>query len=250
MDENSLECISKYNRNSHGLIDSVKYVFNEDGSINWRAMVDPKYLYVNQEWFEARKKAIPESTEGLEDNQLCISLGGIKELAKLRGFTKVKRKLYWPSNEYVAASCTIKWIKNYESCETSFTEWANASVNNTNSFGSKFLETIASNRSFVRCVRNFLNIHVVGIDEMDRISNLDLQKEMSEDSGSSLLKPSVVLEKHAIEKGITSFEGFKNLLRKLWKEDKYKNTEASNWNQYSDIPPKEARILFKLLKED
>ena len=71
-----------YKRDQHGLLDCVDYVFNEDGSVNWRAMIKPEFLYPNKGWFDMRGQQVPNSTDGLRDNQLLIMLGGIKELAK------------------------------------------------------------------------------------------------------------------------------------------------------------------------
>ena len=78
-----------WKRNEHGLLDSVDYIFNKDGSVNWRAMINPEHLYPNKDWFEIRKMPMPNSIEGLDDSQLLIKLGVIKELAKLRGFHSV-----------------------------------------------------------------------------------------------------------------------------------------------------------------
>jgi hypothetical protein len=78
-----------YKRNGHGLLENAEYIFNEDGSVNWRAMIKPEFLYPNKGWFEARNKAVPTSSEGLDDKQLLIMLGGIKELAKMRGYHNV-----------------------------------------------------------------------------------------------------------------------------------------------------------------
>ena len=61
---------NKYTRGKDGLLKSVKYEYNEDGSVNWRAMVDPKHLFPNKSWFEARNKAVPTSVDGLQDYQL------------------------------------------------------------------------------------------------------------------------------------------------------------------------------------
>jgi len=78
-----------YKRNEHGLLENVNYTFNDDGSVDWRAMVKPEFLYPNKDWFVRRNKPLPDSIEGLEDKQLLIMLGGIKELAKLRGYTSI-----------------------------------------------------------------------------------------------------------------------------------------------------------------
>lgn len=244
------EAINKYSRDEHGLLKSVDYVFNEDGSIDWRAMVKPEFLYVNKEWFEMRKKEIPSSIEGLTDKQLLILLGGIKDIAKLRGYTAVSYDITGDA-KHVVARCRITWMPNYitNMQEVMYEEFANASVENTDRFCHKFLETIACNRAFVRCVRNFLNINIVGDDEIDK-SGKSLSIDSSEnESDLSVLKPQGALEKIAGEKGITSFEAFVAWLREQWKADTYKNEAAKNWTQFSDIPAKECRKLLALLNK-
>ena len=88
-DNPNLEGPQKYRRDQHGLLANVDYVFNEDGSVNWRAMIKDEQLFPNRSWFDSRKKDLPNSIEGLKDHQLLIKLGGIKELARLRGFSSV-----------------------------------------------------------------------------------------------------------------------------------------------------------------
>ena len=75
--------------------------------------------------------------------------------------------------DHVAVICRVTFLPNYEtgSKAVTFQDMANATLNNTSSFATKFLETIACNRAFVRCVRNFLNVHIVGDDEIDKSSN-------------------------------------------------------------------------------
>ena len=86
---------------------------------------------------------------------------------------------------------------------------------NTSSFATKFLETIACNRSFVRCVRNFLNVHIVGDDEIDKSDGSPPSKQSSDMSPVGVLKKSLK-EKHSI----TEYEEFKDLLRDLHKQGK------------------------------
>ena len=64
-----------YKRNEHGLLENIDYTFNEDGSVDWRSMVKDEFLYPNKGWFEARKKDVPKSIDGLKDNHLLIMLG-------------------------------------------------------------------------------------------------------------------------------------------------------------------------------
>jgi hypothetical protein len=240
-----------YKRNDHGLLENVDYVFNEDGSIDWRAMIKPEFLYPNKGWFEARNKPVPNSIEGLDDKQLLIMLGGIKELAKMRGYCGVEFKVDNVSDGYVTAKCTIHWHENYEtvnSYSTSYEDVANATLANTDAFCAKFLETIACNRAFVRCVRNYLNIHIVGADEIDKSKGADNFTSVEDDS-SPVITPTGLLEKILRDKhSVDSFDSFKEILRNLWKSEIYRNEEAKDWKSYKDISAKEARKLIISLK--
>jgi len=253
-----------YKRNEHGLIEGTEYVFNEDGSVNWRAMIKPEFLYPNRDWFELRKQPVPTSIEGLDDKQLLIMLGGIKELAKLRGFCYVGYQVENRQEDYVFAKCKIQWIPNYETDKNivAFEDVANATPKNTDDFCLKFLETIACNRAFVRAVRNFLNIHIVGADEIDKSKNRVSDISDLLISNALPLTPQGTLEKVVNENlKIQSFEDFTAFLRKLWKS--YSDagdsvslkslqeaiTEIKDWKAFKDIPSKSCRVLLKLTNE-
>ena len=251
---------TKYSRNSLGLLQSIDYEFNEDGSVNWRAMVDSKHLFPNKSWFEARNKPTPRSVEGLQDNQLLIKLAGIKELAKLRGYNSVRYNVVKCEKDHVAIKCEISWVPNFENpsqesdylpASTQFEDVANATTENTSSFATKFLETIAANRSFVRCVRNFLNVHIVGDDEIDKSNGLPQHPEADEVEPLKKLTPNGVLDSLASSKlKCTSFNDFKDKLRELWTLELYRNDNAKNWNSYDDVPAKEARLLINIIKNE
>ena len=251
---------TKYSRNSLGLLQSVDYKFNEDGSVNWRAMVDPKHLFPNKSWFEARDKPTPRSVDGLQDNQLLIKLAGIKELAKLRGYTSVRYNVIKCEKDHVAIKCEISWVPNFENpsqesdylpASTQFEDVANATTENTSSFATKFLETIAANRAFVRCVRNFLNVHIVGDDEIDKSNGLPQHPEADEVEPLKKLTPNGVLESLASTKlKCSSFNSFKDKLRELWTLELYRNDDAKNWQKYDDVPAKEARLLINIIKNE
>ena len=243
-----------YKRDEHGLLDCVDYVFNADGSVDWRAMIKPEFLYPNKGWFDIRGQQVPSSTEGLRDNQLLIMLGGIKELAKLRGFHAVAYDVRNVEEGYVTARCDVEWIGNYESSnkKVSYEDYANASLENTDAFCEKFLETIACNRAFVRSVRNFLNIHIVGADEIDKSGNRDSSKSSAPASPSSNapITPSGLLQRTLAEKhSVNSFDGFKELLRELWKDGKYVNEDVKDWSGFDKIPAKEARKLIGVISK-
>lgn len=249
-----------FKRDSYGLLENIDYHFNDDGSVDWRSMIKPEFLYPNKGWFEARKQETPQSIDGLKDNQLLIMLGGIKELARLRGFHNVSFDVENVSEGYVTAKCNIDWIGNYESGDTaydgtnttvSYQDVANATSENTDVFCAKFLETIACNRAFVRCVRNFLNIHIVGADEIDKSNGKDESSHTNKITFENIaLTPNTALEKAFFERsGTDSFDEFKQILRQLWANESYRNESAKDWSGFSDIPAKECRKLLTLIKK-
>jgi hypothetical protein len=242
-----------YVRNDFGLLDNVDYIFNEDGSIDWRSMVKEEHLFPNKLWFERFNKPIPKTVDGLKDHQLLIKLSGIKELARLRGFSSVSYSTYTCEEHHVAISCTINFIPNYETNyePISFEDVANATIHNTSSFAKKFLETIACNRAFVRCVRNFLNIHIVGMDEMDTSTPSESSSNnANSNSFNGSFSIHATLEKFSRESlGCNNFECFKDYLLNLKSSGSYINKNVDDWHNYEDIPSKEARILLGIIKQ-
>ena len=238
-----------FQRDENGLLKNVQYTFNEDGSVNWRSMIREEYLFPNKSWFELRKKDVPKSIEGLKDHQLLIKLSGIKELARLRGFSSVS---FWTekcTSDHVAVVCCVSFSPNYETGnqETTFHDMANATFENTSSFAKKFLETIACNRAFVRCVRNFLNVHIVGDDEIDKS---DIKQSNS--SSSPSMSPINFLKSLLQEKySVADYEEFLDLIRPIHKKgnlDKISVDTIKSWNGFDDISAKDARILLGALK--
>ena len=126
---------------------------------------------------------------------------------------------------------------------------ANATFNNTSSFATKFLETIACNRAFVRAVRNFLNVHIVGDDEIDKSDPSQKPQMQGQTTSAASISPNSMLES-AAQKFLScdSFEDFKESLRSFWSDNSYRNDKAKEWTCYTDIPPKEARVLLKIVK--
>lgn len=244
---NNSEGPSKWERDENGLLKSIQYIFNEDGSVNWRAMIGADHLYANKDWFAVRGQPVPDSIEGLEDHQLAIKLSGIKELAKLRGIHSVGYEIVRSEDHSVTVACQIHFLENYENPEgVVFTSMANATDDNVNGFGAKFLETIAENRAFVRCVRNFLNIHIVGADEMDTSKKGPKVTGGKSSGGGKDLSPQGILR----SKVGTDFETFKKgKLTQLYKEKKYEGDPEviKDWSDFSDVPAKECRKLMKLV---
>ena len=250
---------SLYTRDDNGLLENIQYEFNEDGSVNWRAMIREDHLFPNRSWFDSRNKDCPRSNEGLADYQLLIKLGGIKELAKLRGFSDVDYEFIKCEQDHVAVVCSINFLPNYETRNTkvSFQDSANATFNNTSSFATKFLETIACNRAFVRCVRNFLNVHIVGDDEMDKSdksapSSFSPTKTSSSSSGNPFSPVTTLQKKAESSLDCSDFQDFKGHIREWWRNKVpgvYQNDSISAWEKWEDISDKDARILIGVISK-
>lgn len=229
-----------YERDSEtNLIKNIEYRYSEDGSIDWRAMIPEEYLYPNKDFFNRKGQPIPESIEGLKDHELCIKIGGIRKLAKWRGYSKIDFTKIRAEDHIVSLKCTIDWIPNKEEpYAISYSDNANASLHNTNGFGKDFLETIASNRSFIRAVRNFLGIDIVGFDELNQSDNSN-NEEVSMPV-KSLIKFTNLSE--------SNFDEFIDLLRDLYKKQLYKHSNTKNWKKWSDIPIIEIPKIKKAIK--
>ena len=220
-------------RNEFGLLENppIPYVFNEDGYVNWRKMIRPEFLVAN------KQRTQETDISKLEDKDLLILLGGIKELAQIRGFTCVSYDVPEDGKNYVIASCYINWIGNYETsnADVSFQSLADASPDNTQSFARNYLAAIAENRAFVRCVRNFLKINIVGQEEIG-------VKVIDEPGSDNPMSPAAVLHSLMKEKGVS----FDQIQKRLIKDKYEKAEEMTSINDISK--PKIFELIERIKK--
>lgn len=232
--------IKKFTRNADGLVEGVEYHYNDDWTINWRKMIKPEFLVPNKEHFERRGQPIPSTTEGLNDNQMLILLGGIKHLARLRGYRSVEHRIVESSPSYCAVETRISWLPNIETGgqEVTFTSLADATARNMNGFAANFPAAIAENRGFVRAVRNFLGIDIAGQDELG--GKKDAEEETQDTA--SVGKPLAFLKGLLARENVT-FETFKNRMIK----DEY--VGAGDWDSFEDIKESDALGLITRVTE-
>ena len=225
-------------RDEYGLLPGVKYEFNPNGMINWRAMIGREYLVVNRDSVKNQNKDLDISS--LPDNQLLILLAGIKDLAQTRGFRSVSYDVIEASSNYVAVKCTIEWIPNFETEmePVSFSSLADAHIENTKSFAKDFLMAIAENRAFVRAVRNFLRINIVGSDEVGDTNKGQPPQDSTDYSPVSSTRPVNVLV-DLMKKTNIPFDKIKETLKKEG------NIEAESWGEPNDVPNK---VIFELIQ--
>ena len=230
-----------FQRDERGLVANKKYEFTDDGLVNWRKMIDPKYLVPNLSKFPSGTENKNLNLQELEDSQLLILLGGIKDLANIRGYSKVQYNVFNCTQNHVAVSCKITWAPNFEtSGETvEFESLADAHLDNTKSFAKDFLMAIAENRAFVRSVRNFLRINIIGSDELgDSKNQTVIHTESGVEPQVSASHPANVL-KDAMIKANISFEKMKETMIKEG------TPGAETWSSTNEIPHK---IIFSLIQ--
>lgn len=259
---NTTTCIPpiSFKRNEFGLLSHINYKFKTDGTVDWRAMIPCEFLVFSKDkkseietkyqkpleqlQTEVQTGQVDPST--IEDKYFLILLGGIKALAKIRGFQSIQHQTEIMSDKGVGVKTTIRWIGNYETDnrEVDFTALADATVHNTSNFAKNYLYAIAENRGFVRAVRNFLGINIVGQDEVGSV------KEETANNGGNPVEPHQMLEDKLKEKNV-DFEKLKNKL--LAKAVKDGNTEyekmVNSWNTISDVPNNEVFHILMLIAE-
>jgi len=221
---------TSFKRNEYGLLTNVNYSFNADGTVNWRKLIRQENLVINKSRKDEVEKKYGKTINELapaeiDDSYLLILLAGIKEVAQIRGFRDCSYSVVNAAKDYVAVKCRIEWSPNYETNNepVCFESLADATLDNTFSFAKNFLMAIAENRAFVRTVRNFLKVHVLGADEIGPTKgNADANEPSASD-------PKTLLGNVMTSKKV-SFE----YLKKKMIEEKCEG--ADSWTCVDDIP--------------
>lgn len=221
-----------WKRNPLGLYEHVTYHFKDDGSVDWRKMISSEWIVPNIE------KTSETDVSKLDDTKLLILLQGFKQVAKLRGYKSVDVQ-FTAHPDFVSAKTSIQWIPNYENYDIQFTVGAaDAHMSNTTGFGGAFLTTIAENRSFVRAVRNFLDIPILGKDEIGAKGNNQPDPVATVQAGSALESLNQILSSNNIR-----FESFKNQMVRA------KVAGADAWNTTQDIAANQVFEVTGIVQE-
>lgn len=161
--------------NFQGYIDEVEYKYDKYGFISWKEMIPEEFIVLNRAAYEAEgrditllnEEALQEEIKNAPENKKLIKLGGFKYLARLRGIKSQTYSLAFRNNEMASVSCEIEFTPNSENIfGLKMSTLAQASLENVNGEYAKYLDVIASNRAFIRCVREALNILILGQDEI------------------------------------------------------------------------------------
>ncbi len=109
----------RFKRNEDGLIEGYPYRYTEDGRIDWRALVDRRFLFVIDSKRDAvikkQGKPLDECDLSLVDERwLRIKQGGFNQLLNLRGYSRLEYHSLTATDSKAAVVCVIELIGNYE----------------------------------------------------------------------------------------------------------------------------------------
>lgn len=230
-------------RNDFGLVEGFDYKYDpKTGLVDWRAMVPSEFLYVNPSRKEKVEKKygktydeIKPIEDNVEDTDLVLMLGGVKQLLRIRGYNSVEFLIKESNMDYASVNCTITFIPNFETEGRTviFSENACAHLGNTSGFGQKYLLELATNRAFCRAVRNFLNINIVSKEEISGGENGDPQPS------KPAPKNKIAILENLMEKKKVKFDP--HIIKKLKDENKF-NEE---WKSIEDLP---LDVVFDLIE--
>lgn len=216
-------------------------------------MISPEYLYPNKEFFAQKSQPVPDSAEGLPDNQCLVKIGGLIELMRIRGYTSLDQQILNVDNGYVTAKCSITWTPNVETDNKPVTfSWvANSNAGNCGDFMANFQETQAQNRALSLCIRKFLNINIVSDEEMSKgKTELIPEKEKPQ---ATLPDINGKLKKMLVDKGLKTQESLVGLLEEMKAAEKLSIDlddvrDEDGVVRVSMFQPKECRIIMGYLK--
>lgn len=231
-------------RDDNGLIVGVQHVFKTPYAIDWRRMISKENVIPNPRLFSSKSKEDLSKMDvlTLPDEQLVIKLQGFREVAQLRGYSKVEHKVLANDRLYVSVATTIKWLPNFETDgkEVEFTALADAHPDNTVNIYRCFLTSIAENRGFVRAVRGFLNIPILGQDEIGERDKTPIESVGQEIP--DMLNPVKILIDLMNEKGYT----FEDIQKKMVKSGDFPCSES--YTSLEQIPKDQMLNVIERLK--
>jgi hypothetical protein len=202
-------------RNSFGLLEDVNYVFKEDGSIDWLRMCPPNNIYIKplkpnqiaelEAKYDKPINDIKPIEDNVEEKYLAISLAGLRQLARIKGYSSVDFDVKEANPNYACVKCTVNWLPNYESQGLSLTRSDVASVipETTNWMTKSYIAELAANRAEARVLRTSMGIVCVSREELSPNQKEEAQMEEAE-SGSPIAPKNIALKKIK-ELGFSSF---------------------------------------------
>lgn len=248
--------------NEAGLLEGTAYHYRADGFVDWRRSIPREYLYIARESEETMVKRFGKPVDEIditqvEDRYLRVYLGGWKHLLKTRGYLSLDNPCTFVTPEKAVATCTIVFRPSFETGGNaiSYSWTASASLFNTSGdISQAFLESTACNRAFSLCLRGFLNIGIVGHDEIGPVggrrgaAGSDVvsvpSTSVSTEPTAQAFSPQLRLQETCREMGIT-LDKLKAAAANYATELKSK---PETWTQFSDVPGPDVWTLVGKMK--
>jgi hypothetical protein len=174
-----------------GLVNGFPYRYTSDGLIDWRACVDPRFLYIAKERVDdvvrAQGRALADiDILAVKDDWLRIRVGGLNQLAHLRGVRSCTYPIMQTREGFASVVCELELIPNVESdmMPEIWSGIASACRTSMDARMLPYLETFAENRAFSRAVKRALQINIlsdieVGGDARDAAADAAKEEELA-----------------------------------------------------------------------
>lgn len=203
---------------------------NEQGLVEWRKIVSPQNILLNRKAFAAKgidadalsEEEVDEYRAAAKDEELLISLMGLRELADKRGVKSVNTVLESHDKDWTIARCSVEFLPNEEEPEgITYSDLGDCHIQNVSPDFATRMGALAANCAFSRAVRAYFRIKAIGFEEINPFEKV----EIAATDG----RPNGLLQKKLADKGI-DFASFKALVeadgRYTWKD---------NWTRIEDI---------------
>lgn len=245
--------LSNVSRDSNGFLKGIEYKFKEDGSVDYKSMIPNEFIGLNKENFKRKgidiyslgKAEFEALKEKAEDKEKTILLAGIRWLAMVRGYTKIK-SVSKPIENRAVCDTQITWIPNQESMfREVVTSGTGTYFYDSNDKMRFFMDSLAENRSFCRNVRNALNITIVSNDELTAGAAPE-----PEDNSNVCVGPPEPLK--MLEKAMSDIKWtFDQLVAKIIANPKEGDVieEIQTWKTIKDIPKPRCLAYVERIKK-
>jgi hypothetical protein len=260
-----------YRRDSGtGLIIGKEYKYTPEGRIDYRAMVDRRFLYIASEYEErvVKQQGKPLAEVDLllvKDDWLRIRVGGLNQLAHLRGVRSCTYPILECRDGFAAAVCQIEFIPNVETgmMPETWSGTASANLKSVDRQFTPYLETFAENRAFSRCIKRALQINILSDIEVggdSRSAANGTGQEAAKDESLPSNEPvgfhpyHLLAQTCASQKKPISFDALKAAAIKhntdvaLDAKDRIK-ADPTTWTSFESIDPIDAYLLLSKIEE-
>lgn len=255
-----------------------EYHYTAEGLIDWKAEVDPRFLYIPRE-LEAKvvqltgKPLAEVDLKALPENLVRIKIGGLNQLAHLRGVRSCTYPILQTRESFAAAVCELELIPNIESdmMPEVWSAMASASPLSMDLKMRPYMETFAENRSFGRAVKRALQINwltdiEIGGDGREAADDAKQEAALSQQAPAGGFDGCDVLTQvcrdHRDAKGTAApigFEALRGAAIKLNAENPPSTDPAkpatrtqadpATWTSFKDIQPIDAWLLIGKIRE-